>query len=317
MLRFEMLTHRTPHWFADEFRAMGSDAQIVFPGSNIGLLTWAREEIERLESLWSRFRPGSDVCRANASEPERPVGVALETVDLIDRAMRLWSATDGWFDPTILPALERVGYRSPFADLDAPPVVASSLAPSAAPGCASIALDRHAATVTLPAGVRLDLGGIGKGMAADLIATGLVERGAEGACVSLGGDIRCCGAGPDAGGWDIEIEHPSGATLLVQRLIDDAVVMSTPMYRRWTDHVGREWHHLIDPRTGLPSRTDLAAVAAAAPEAWWAEGVAKAALLAGPGVGLELARRLGVDCWFADSSGSIIATTDIHDGVLC
>src|SRR5437870_1539317 len=141
--------------------------------------------------------------------------------------------------------------------------------------------------VRLPAGVGLDPGGIGKGLAADLVVAEALAAGAAGACVNLGGDLRVAGRppeGPSAAGktaWTVAVEHPaSPEPLALLGLHDGAVATSTTLRRRWTAG-GQERHHLIDPWTGSPSTSGLtpAAVVTAAP--WGADGPATARRLRG------------------------------------
>src|SRR5207302_10005601 len=123
-------------------------------------------------------------------------------------AADLHRATSGRFDPAIIDALQQAGYDRSFELIDAsgpPPARAS--APGAAPGFGRIDIDVDGSRVRVPHGVRLDLGGLGKGLAADLLARGLVDRGARTALVSMGGDLRARGEPPD-GAWDIPVEHP-------------------------------------------------------------------------------------------------------------
>ena len=100
------------------------------------------------------------------------------------------------------------------------------------------------------------------------------------------------GEGPVDGHWDIEVEHPFDAdrTLFTSRLADAAIVTSTSRFRRWV-HRGRWQHHLIDPATGEPADRGVAAVVVTDADAWRAEGMAKAALVAGP----ERGRRCSTD----------------------
>jgi len=212
---------------------------------------------------------------------------------VLANALALWYVTDGLFDPTIRASLEACGYDQTFAQVEpSGPLVAT---PRPAPGCAGIVVDRDQGTVALPAGLRLDLGGIGKGYAADLVANGLVERGARGACVALGGDVRVAGLPPDGNAWGIPIEDPldPSRVLCARPLVDEAVVTSTTRFRRWR-RGNSSMHHLIDPATGAPARRGVTAVVAQADDAWWAEGVAKAALIAGIDDGLALLERLGI-----------------------
>jgi FAD:protein FMN transferase len=309
-------------WHEHEFPGMGTTVRVVVHGGAHELVAWAEREVLRLEARWSRFRADSDVARVNAAAGLAPCPVAPETIDLLARALELWDLTDGRFDPTILRALEACGYDESFEWVrarepdgarrelvTAPPgrdpirvVVTPPRAPSErAPGCAGIDVDVVAGTVWLPDGVAIDLGGVGKGYAGDLVARGLLARGALGACIGLGGDIRCCGAGPVDGDWDIEVEHPfdGNRALFTSRLRDAAIVTSTRLFRRWV-HRGRWQHHLIDPATGAPADRGVAAVIVTDRDAWRAEGMAKAALVAGADRGRALLDHHGVAGWFVD-----------------
>jgi thiamine biosynthesis lipoprotein len=278
-----------------EVVAMGTTAELMVVGDHGDLLIeWATSRLAALEARWSRFIPVSELNRLGRQAGTGPVEVSPETVDVIGRAVSLWYVTRGRFDPTVRRALESRGYDRTFR-LIAPtgPGLAEPALP--APGCEGIRIDRVRSTVSLPAGVDLDLGGIGKGLAADLVATGLVERGAAGACVSLGGDVRVAGRGADGGAWEIEVEDPfdESCSLCRRTLVDSAIVTSTTRFRRWT-RGDETLHHIIDPATGTAANGGVTAVVASGDAAWWAEGVAKAALVAGVDDGIALLERLAV-----------------------
>ncbi|MBT2492917.1 FAD:protein FMN transferase [Streptomyces sp. ISL-96] len=269
------------------FAVMGSTGHLLVAGRP-ELVAHARLRLEELESLWSRFRADSELCRLNASPPGRWVPLSRPTVALVRQAVRAWEVTGGLFDPTVLPALESAGYSRSFAELAEGVPYADD--PGPAPGCAGIEIEDD--RVRLPPGVRLDLGGIGKGYAADLVAGELLASGAEGACVNLGGDVRTAGSRPGAGEWVVAVEDEAkpGTDLAWLALAEGAVATSTRLRRRWRRQ-GREMHHLIDPGNGAPAAGQVAVVAA---EAHWAEALAKAALIAGPIDGRTLLEDQGV-----------------------
>ena len=103
---------------------------------------------------------------------------------------------------------------------------------------------------------------------------------------------------PPAGGWRVPVEHPldPSAPAFVHPLAGGALVSSTRRIRAW-ERGGREYHHIIDPRTGDSTRTPIVAVVAAAGDAWWAEGIAKAIMIAGVDDGSVLARSTSVRVW--------------------
>ena len=136
--------------------------------------------------------------------------------------------------------------------------------------------------VRLPAGVGIDVGGIGKGLAADLVARELLESGAAGALVNLGGDVRVVGDPPTADGWVVEIEDPLEPDNAIARLSlrDGGVATSSTRRRRWT-RANQAMHHIVDPGTGQPTSGALIGVTVVAPTASWAEALTKAVMVAG------------------------------------
>lgn len=296
------------------FRVMGSDATVIVVGGRPGLAGTARERLDDLESLWSRFRPTSEVCRLNESSGRR-TGVSGETIHLVSTALEAWRLTAGAYDPTVLGDVLRAGYTVSFELL-------ASGAPHPAPaatelrrGAAGIRVDPVAQTVQLPIGVGFDPGGIGKGLAADLVVAELMAAGASGACVNVGGDLRVAGAAPDGvpgDGWSIGVEDPfTGTDAAVLGVGNGGVATSSRLRRRWTAADGELAHHLIDPRTGQPADTGLAAVTVVAAEAWQAEMLAKAVFLVGATSGAVLLDDFGAAGLMIADDGSSLTTSNL------
>jgi thiamine biosynthesis lipoprotein len=261
---------------------------IAVVGGDDALATAAQARIRDLERRWSRFLPTSELSRLNDCAGQ-PVVVSAETFDLVARAVRAWRLTEGKYDPTVGAALVRHGYDRDFADVartiaDTPDPVALP------PGAGAIGLMPSGNAVTLPPGVTIDPGGIGKGLAADTTARMLVEGGADGALVNVGGDLRAVGEPPDGDGWVVTVPDPLDPERELLRLAipAGAVATSSRLQRRWLTTAG-EAHHLIDPATGAPVVTDVVAVTVVAGEAWWAEALAKAVFLTGPNALTQLA----------------------------
>lgn len=270
-------------------RAMGTTARLVVVGGPLGLVRDAAAHLARLEARWSRFVPTSDIARLNAAGGA-PVPVDADTLLAVATAIDAARRTGGHFDPTVHDALVLLGYDRPFTEVEptdgSAPDERSPAGAGAVPGPAGIVLDHAHGCIQLPAGVRLDLGGIGKGLAADLVAEALVAQGAAGALVDVGGDLRATGASPGGTGWLVEIEDPLDtartlATLAFADGADGAVATSSVLGRRWWRR-GREVHHLVDPATGAPMRTAGVAATVVAPRAWLAEVACKVVLAGDP-----------------------------------
>jgi FAD:protein FMN transferase len=284
-------------------RAMGSDAHLLVvtnDGSDGSdeLLAAAWGRIDELEGRWSRFRPDSEVSALNRHGGV-PVIVSADTFALVEHAIAAWDVTGGRFDPTVGAALAAHGYDRDLSELLDGTAPVGNAEP--APGLAGTWLNPGLNAVTLPGGVSFDPGGIGKGLAADLVAQCLLDAGAAGALVNLGGDLRTAGEPPDARGWAISLPDPLAPHRELARfaLPDGGVATTSRLRRRWCTTVG-EAHHLIDPATGRPADTDVVAVTVVADQAWRAEALAKAFFLAGPD---ELARHRDVHAVIVTADG--------------
>ncbi|UTI62390.1 FAD:protein FMN transferase [Paraconexibacter antarcticus] len=230
----------------------------------------------------TRFDPASELSRLNADP--RPAVPASATVRRLAAAVRTAGVlTGGLVDATLLTELEQAGYersREGAAGLAAAPDAFTGPArPARAARWRDVRADDVAGTVVRPPGVRLDAGGLGKGLAADLAGELLAAHPLY--CVACEGDLRIGGtAGVPR---PVTVTHPVGREVLAALdVVDGGVATSGVHVRSWTGADGRPAHHLIDPRTGRPAHTGLVQVTALAPTGLEAEIRAKAALLAGP-----------------------------------
>lgn len=270
------------------FRAMGTDCHVLVEVGDVAhgqaLLDLARTRVELLEQSWSRFRPISELSRLNSRAGTGPIHVSADLLLLGERMQEAWHMTNGLFDPTVLTSMMAMGYNADFATISTiavPAVTDIGLLP--APGMGGVRVDSEASTISLPAGVGLDPGAIGKGLAADIIASELRDAGARGVLVNLGGDIRLAGQLDEP--WCIEVlderlvpesgVRPLDVLTFDSELEQMGIATSTTLKRRWAE--GR--HHVIDPRTGAPSARSPVQVTVLANEAWRAEVLATAALL--------------------------------------
>ncbi len=210
-------------------------------------------------------------------------------------------ATTGLFDPTLLHSLEAIGYDRDFEAVVADPGRLPAGPMPATGGWRNLSLDPERRTAQLPRGAGIDLGGLAKGMAVDAAIGELVGLGLAGA-VDAGGDLRVAGLPPEADAWSIAIEGPSAAHTISLR--SGALATSSIARRRW-HQAGVERHHLIDPRTGLPSTSDLWSASVATATCAQAEVAAKAAFLLGPADGSRFLAEHGLAGLFLGRDGSV------------
>lgn len=277
-----MTATTTPLLHEHRFAVMGTRAHVAVHGGDPDLLRRAEDETRAFERRWSRFLDTSEISLLN-HHAGSPVMVSPQTFDLVTKAIAAWHLTGGRFDPTVGASLAAHGYDRTFTEVRASvaPAPEPDLAPPPGPG--GIEMQPGLDAITLPAGVTLDAGGIGKGLAADRTAEMLMANGADGALVNLGGDVRAIGRPPSTEGWPISVPDPlrPDRELLRLAITEGAVATSSRLQRRWPTATG-EAHHLIDPRTGHPVDSDVVAVTVVAGEAWWAEALTKFLFLAGP-----------------------------------
>jgi thiamine biosynthesis lipoprotein len=293
------------------FRVMGSEAHVIVYGPPVVSARLAEDVAPRrlaeLEAHWSRFIPTSDLCRL-VDAAGVWCRVHPDTVTLVESMQAGSIATVGRYDPTLAVHLAAAGHPPSAALAPAPPGPAGN---GVGHGSVhDVEVDRDAGLARMPAGVALDPGGIGKGLAADLVAAELCAAGAIGALVGLGGDLVARGTPPDERGWVIVVEHPDDPTAVLGRIAIDGggVATSSTRSSRWVVD-GGEAHHVIDPDSGSPSTTDLAAVTVIAPTGWQAEVHATAALLEGSAGAVRHLTARDIDGLAVALDGSLFATT--------
>jgi len=196
--------------------------------------------------------------------------------------------TGGSFDPTVLGAVIALGYDRSFEQLgdggrERPPPSApgDSARPSGATmGCGDIVVDHDRSTVTLPAGIGFDPGGIGKGLAADLVCEFALAAGAWGVMAEVGGDIAVAGQPPEGVAWRLGVENPfdTDTHSAIIRLSRGALATSSQRKRRFTTADG-ERHHLIDPAAHTSAVTTVQTVSVIAATGARAETLTKPGFL--------------------------------------
>lgn len=245
------------------------------------------------EQQLSRFLPDSELSRLNrtngafAQQVSEPLWLVLQV------AISVETKSDGLVSPLMLTALEAAGYTQSFAESKPyeKGAVSSALSPTVPSPLAHIPLKEALVcnpkdrTVRLAPGVRIDLGGIAKGWAAEQTMERIRKRGPV--LVDAGGDIAISGPRSDGQRWAIAIADPHDPDSQLELLLlrKGGVATSGRDYRRWQQH-GVWQHHIIDPRTGCPAETDVVGATVIAPTTVYAEWAAKVVLLMGSREGL-------------------------------
>ena len=228
---------------------------VTEPGALDAARTLLEADLAALDAACSRFRPDSELAQLDQADG-RTVPVSPLLAEAVAVALRAAELTGGDVDPTVGEAIVAAGYDRDFTLIpaDGPAV---NLAVRAVPGWHQVRLDVGSRTLTMPAGVRLDLGATAKAWTADRSAARIAGTLDTGVLVGLGGDISVAGPAPD-GGWRIRVqdvtghpdEDPCGPATVVA-ITGGGLATSSTTARRWR-RGGSVLHHILDPRTGLP-----------------------------------------------------------------
>jgi thiamine biosynthesis lipoprotein len=252
--------------------------------------------MRQIEKSLSRFDPDSELSRLNRdSSPSVAVSPLLAT--LIEAIVEAGRRSGGLVDGTVVDALEGAGYaRSRAGRNPASLAEALAVAPPRRPArgdpampWAALAVDRELGTASRPPGLRIDSGGLGKGLAADLTARRLAE--CEAFAIDCGGDIRF--GGTSSMPRPIELLNPLRPEQEIRFEVPAGAVATSGLRTRIWPHDDGFAHHLIDPSTGEPAWTGVVQATALAWTGVEAETIAKTALLAGPEHGRRLLQAQG------------------------
>jgi thiamine biosynthesis lipoprotein ApbE len=242
------------------------------------------DDLAALDAACSRFRADSELIRLEASAGQ-PTTVSPLLGGAISAALRGAQLTGGDLDPTLGRAMESLGYDRDFGSV---PARGGALRVTVrhVPQWRQIELDETSGLVTLPAGVRLDLGATAKAWAADRSADRITQVLGCGVLVSLGGDIAVAGPGP-ADGWPIRVQDitgdpgtPTEGPTGVIAIHAGGLATSSTSARRW-QRGGDLMHHILDPRTGRPADSDWRTVSVVAGSALDANIASTAAIIRG------------------------------------
>lgn len=215
-------------------------------------ILWARTTA--FEDRFSRFKTESETTKVNMAAGSK-VKVSEEFIALTESAIHYSKITAGLYNPLLLPALQTAGYKGSWPE---PDIVNKNLDYSLRKSNnTKILIDKATQEVQIPKDTAIDFGGIGKGYLLDELAHLLDTKHVKDYWLSLGGDIICSGYDLDNTNWRISISsanNPGESYKIIENKKAKKLAIATSGI---TKRKGQNWHHIIDPRTGLPAKTDI------------------------------------------------------------
>lgn len=270
---------------------------------------------ERYERLLSRIDPASELYRLNHADG-RPTRVAPELAAFVETTLRYCEEVDGLFDVTMGRVTDLWSFKE--HRIPSPRAAAQALMHV---DYRTIFVEGATVTMRDPQ-ARIDLGGIAKGYIADGILSLLRERGIRHALVNLGGNVAVMGGKPDGSAWSIGIRKPlasheaplldSFATLALH----EGSVVTSGIYERAFEQDDVLYHHILDPRTGFPARTDVLSATVVAPMSLDADGYTTALVIMGADRALAFVEaHPTLEAVLVTREGDVLATSGIGERI--
>ena len=278
-------------------------------GAPEGLVEEVWAECERYENLLSKTISTSDVSRINEAMGQT-VTVDPETWEILRRAKEISQQTGGAFSVTIAPVSALWTFTG--TSTNTVPTDQTRLKAVELVNDQLIELG-EGYTVTLPAGMQIDLGGIAKGYIADKVAE-LIRGKAAAGIISLGGNVYTVGQKPDGSKFSVAVTDPQDPSTAKSILYTgDCTVVTSGTYERGFDFGGVRYHHILDPETGWPAQSDLVSATFVMDSSMTADALATACIVIGSEKALALAQSLGLDAVFITREGEMLFTDGFEE----
>jgi len=272
-------------WFSDSQPIMGTEVRVELwhedPAAASDAVAAVLAEMHRIDALMSSYQQASEISAVNRGAAAGPVAVSAELVTLLERSADVSRMTGGAFDVTYASAGRFYDYREGVR-----PDQAQLSAAVEAIDYRYVQIDRQAGTVRFAhPQVYVDLGGIAKGYAVDRAAD-LLRGMVPNAIINAGGDLTAFGSRNPKHPWVIGLQHPrEPSKVLASFALDQRGVATSGDYQKYFMRDGIRYHHILDPKTGLPAR-GLASVTVIAPNVMQADALATAVFVMGAEKGL-------------------------------
>lgn len=271
----------------------------------------AQAEIERLDAMLSTGNGDSEIAKLNVS------GTAELSVDagyLVERALELYTETDGAFDIAIYPVMEAWGFPTQNYQVPSEDVLQERLTLADA---SKVSYDADSREISFgEAGMEIDLGGIAKGYTSARIMDIFRSYGITSGLVNLGGNVQVLGTKTDGSKWRVAVQSPDDERDYLGVLsVSDKAVITSGGYERYFEQDGIIYHHIIDPKTGYPAENGLKSVTIVSADGTLADGLSTSLFIMGEEKAAEFWRMHSdeFDAILLTDDGTIYVTEGIAD----
>ena len=294
---------------------MGSDFQITVIAHSQDeanrYINLAVKEISRIESMISSWDSTSQTSSVNRNAGINAVRIDRELLDLINRSKSISKLTDGAFDISYA-SMDRIWkFDGSICPMPGASIVTTSVDRV---GFEKVILNPNTSTCFLQEeGMKIGFGAIGKGYAADKAKQLLIKYGVESGIINAGGDMTTWGKQPNGEEWTVGIKNPLNKEVVFATLpVVDGAIVTSGNYEKYVMIEGERYSHIIDPRTGYPSK-GIASVSVLASKAELADALATAVFVMGTDIGIDRIEQLpGIECIVIEDNGKVITSSGIQ-----
>lgn len=285
----------------DSEREESSESEIFALDTAITLKVYGKRRDEVLKKLENRIleldellstgKETSEVSRLN----DTGKAVLSETsISLVKKSLELNKQTGGLFDITIYPLMELWGFPSKNYKVPSDKEIKENLKNV---GSDKIIFDENTGKISFKnKGMKIDFGGIGKGYITDELVKILTDEGVESAIINLGGNVFGLNKKPDGSLWNVAIRDPDEPENYMAAIrIGNSAVITSGGYERYFEENGKIYHHILNPKTGKPSDSNLKSVSIVSKNATLADALSTSLFIMGEKKAIEYWRKNGAD----------------------
>ena len=301
--------------FTKKVVLMGSDFEITVVENNISnanyFIDLAIKEISRIESLISSWDKNSQTSLINNSAGIRPVQVDKELFELISRSIKISALTQGAFDISYA-SMDKLWYFD--KEMEKLPTAQQIAQSVSKVGYENIIINEKKRTVFLnKKGMKIGFGAIGKGYAADKAKDILIQNDVKSGIINASGDLTAWGQKPSGDDWMVAVVNPLNKNKVFSWLpIKNSSIVTSGNYEKFITVDGKSYSHIIDPRTGYPSKGILS-VTIISEKAELADALATSVFVLGTDIGIDMINQLkNVECIIINSDNKIIKSNNIQ-----
>lgn len=267
-------------------------------------------ELRRLDAMMSLYKDSSEITKVNLAAGKGPVAVSPEMIEVVEHAAKISTLSNGVFDITVGPLVVLWQMRLKEGTVPTDREIGRV---RALVNYRNIIVDRNASTIYLrKSGMIMDFGGM-KGYLADRVADIIKKQGITSAIIAIAGDIWVLGRRENGAPWKIGVQHPRehDKTLAVLEFRDKYISTSGD-YERFVIREKKRYHHIIDPRTGKPSK-GVISVTLIGDRGAVIDPLAKVPFILGPEEGLKLVKKIGAEAIIVDEQGKVFMTDGVRN----